>query len=324
VAFEVQDTGIGIAPDKTGRLFERFHQVDARISREYGGTGLGLTIAKQLTELMAGTIEVRSALGAGSTFTVRLPLPMAEEEHAAEAGPPLPAVAFPLRILVADDVSDNRMLLRLYLRDLAAELIFAKDGLEALAAATQERFDLILLDLHLPRKNGGEVIAALREHEARSGLSPTPVVVVSADEARNTIPGQAQIYFLPKPASRDEVIGAIHRHAQPLSPVARGTARLPESIVYLGQGMRELMPAFLGNRRRDLTNLREYLRLQEHDRLVELCHAFHGVTGSFGFAHASELSRELQLAVQNGELERAGLVVGQIEDFFRETKIVYT
>ena len=174
----VADTGIGIPADRIARIFEPFAQADASTSRRFGGTGLGTTIARQLIELMHGRLDVESAVGVGSRFIVELPLqrggPIASVPDSA-----LPALP-PLRILVADDVPQNLELLTLALGRAGHQLVTASDGEEALTLFVAGRFDVVLMDVQMPHTDGLEATRCIRAHERQHGLSPTPIIALTA------------------------------------------------------------------------------------------------------------------------------------------------
>ncbi|KAB2968451.1 PAS domain S-box protein [Zoogloea sp.] len=174
----VRDTGIGIPADRIARIFEPFSQADASMSRRFGGTGLGTTIARQFIELMHGRIRVDSQVGVGSTFHVELPLPPGEAVAATQeqAVIDLP----PLRLLVADDVPQNLELLQLMLGRLGHTLVTASHGEEAVQAFAGGRFDVVLMDVQMPVLNGLDASRQIRRLEAESGRPPTPIIALTA------------------------------------------------------------------------------------------------------------------------------------------------
>jgi len=185
VRFAVVDTGIGIDPAVLERMFEPFMQADASMTREYGGNGLGLAIAKDLVERMGGTIAAESEPGAGSTFRFELPLPAAAAPALPPASEPAqrlaaaaedPAVA-PV-VLVAEDNQVNREIVVRVLERCGYRAHAVGDGREVLDALADHRYDAVLMDCQLPGLDGYQATARLRERE-REGHR-TPVIAMTA------------------------------------------------------------------------------------------------------------------------------------------------
>jgi PAS domain S-box-containing protein len=178
LTISVTDTGVGIGPDQQLRLFQRFSQGDGSISRQYGGTGLGLAICRSLTALMGGEIEVESEPGRGACFRFSVRAPACEPERAVEAEE-ISFETVPARILIVDDSPVNRELVGALLGVFGHELSEAPGGAEAVEAASQRPFDLILMDLQMPGMDG---LAATRAIRAGGALNrATPIVALSAN-----------------------------------------------------------------------------------------------------------------------------------------------
>lgn len=189
----VADTGIGIPRDKLGTIFEAFEQADGSHRRRYGGTGLGTTIARALVDLLGGRISVESEPDVGSTFTVEVPLGIATEVSAglqlAQSTPNIIAFDDPfvrhkarvraLRILVADDQPANLMMLKRLLERAGHTPRSVASGEDVLMALESEQYDAVIIDLHMPKLSGLDVLKQARFMEA--GRRRTPFIVLTAD-----------------------------------------------------------------------------------------------------------------------------------------------
>lgn len=182
----VADTGIGMTPETVARLFSAFTQADGSTSRRFGGTGLGLAIAKQLAVMMDGDVTVESEAGAGSTFTLSFRAGTGARRDAPDIAAERAAPLLPdsgqlrnARILVVDDNAVNRQILGLMLAPLGLSITEAENGREALEKLAAARFDLVLLDVHMPVMDGCQTIAAIRRSEASWGA--IPVIALTAD-----------------------------------------------------------------------------------------------------------------------------------------------
>jgi two-component system sensor histidine kinase/response regulator len=178
VRLQVIDTGIGIAANRIEHIFTPFTQADASMARRFGGTGLGTTIARQLTELMGGKISVTSREGHGSCFTLLLPLTVADAHHQPETtvSTKLP----PLKILIADDVPQNLEVLELMLNRDGHKVRSANNGLEAWTKFQEEIFDVILMDIQMPEVDGLQASRIIRDWEQVQQRPPIPIIALTA------------------------------------------------------------------------------------------------------------------------------------------------
>ncbi|WP_296630405.1 ATP-binding protein [Roseovarius sp.] len=184
IEFQVIDTGIGISADNLPKVFDDFMRVQDTSGDRPEGTGLGLGIARQLVKLMKGTIGVESELGEGSLFWVRLPLPAAKVtagqrpkvNAAPVVAPPIPARA--LDILVVEDNATNRVVLEGMLAGDGHKVYLACDGIEGVEAAQKQRYDLILMDISMPRMDGREATLHIRASQGPNAR--TPIVALTA------------------------------------------------------------------------------------------------------------------------------------------------
>ncbi|MBG0874187.1 response regulator [Burkholderia sp. 9777_1386] len=302
VAIGVSDTGIGMTDPQRAALFRPFTQADTSITRRYGGTGLGLALTKQLTQMMHGTVDVKSEPGKGSTFVVTLPLRAATDaqiaEHdAAQAGDAaLPSVA--ARVLVVDDHPVNRTLLQGQLVTLGYAADAADEGAAALRRCADTRYDLVMTDLNMPGMDGYTLAHVLRAQYP--GL-PIVAVTAHASAAEHARCAEAGIVaVLVKPVLLDTIDRTVRRYAQ----TAAAQAPAARTLVDLAQG--PLPP--------DVHTLLEASRAQSvaamHDAaarndIAALRHELHSLRGAFATIHehaVADAIGELQTIVHGGDL----------------------
>jgi signal transduction histidine kinase/CheY-like chemotaxis protein len=212
----VEDTGIGIAPDAKEKIFEAFTQQEGQSTRKYGGTGLGLTISKRLTEMMNGEISFRSEQRQGTTFEVRLrdvavsgTLPQTDAEEPASSEEKI--ISENKTILIADDVSINRMLLKAFFRDMNIHIIEAEDGLQALTAAQQALPDVILMDISMPVMDGYEAAKQIKEHITSKHIPVIAVTAHALPEDQQRILSAGFDGYLAKPVCRSVLFQELSR-----------------------------------------------------------------------------------------------------------------
>ena len=211
VVLRVRDTGIGFAAGEA--VFKRFEQIDASITRRFGGAGLGLAISRDLATAMGGSLECRSAPGQGSEFWTVLPLVEVRDAHASEE--PAPQAERSLRVLVADDHPTNLKVMSLILGEAQAEAVLVADGAEAVEAFKTQVFDVVLMDMQMPVMDGLSAVRAIRAWEVQHSRRRTPIMMVTANA-------------LPEHAAAATLAGADHHLAKPVT-----AAKLLQGIALL-------------------------------------------------------------------------------------------
>ena len=186
VQLAVRDSCIGISPENLDKIFMPFEQENGSTTRNYGGTGLGLTISRRLAELMGGSISVESTPGSGSCFKVNLPFSVVEESEAPLVSPQKATVSWdglPLRILLVENDQVSITFESSLLKKLGHEVAVAENGRECLACLEQGTFDLVMMDINMPVMNGEEALLEIRSKEKETSLH-LPVIAVTAYSMR--------------------------------------------------------------------------------------------------------------------------------------------
>ena len=329
LSLEVRDTGIGIAPEQIRRIFDPFAQADASTTRQYGGTGLGTTISRQLAELMGGRIEVESVQGKGSVFRVLLPLKVGQ--HTVRKSLNVTAELPPLNILAADDVPANLELLDIHLRKSRHKLTMARDGLEAVQLFQQQTFDLVLMDLQMPEMDGLEAARTIREWEAVHQRKPVPIVALSAsvlEEDRSAASAAGMDGFANKPLELPKLYAEMARvlkidaQLRAAVPQAPG-ADLPQtgfhvidwaagverwgSLATLQQALRRFAREY-EHSAAQLQSLREALQWPD---LAAAAHRLRGAAGNLALTTLHSMAADLEMAARQQD---AALADRQLRD----------
>ena len=208
---EVEDSGIGIPISALEEIFESFEQVERGMVRSQPGIGLGLSIALKLASLLGGRIEAQSRIGEGSAFRCLLPICMPSDSYAFETVPPT-VFAQPKRILLAEDNSLSQKVVSYVLGEGGYEFDVVPDGQSAVEAARTRQYDLILMDLQMPKMDGLEASTDIRR---LPGYHDTPILAFTAagpDECRNVCRDHGLQGFLPKPVRHHELLAVVRKH----------------------------------------------------------------------------------------------------------------
>ncbi len=342
--FVVTDTGIGMDPATLARLFQRFVQGDESRSRRHGGTGLGLEISRSLARLMGGDIGAHSVVGEGSRFVVRLPL-----RAVTAAAPALPAPAATagadephLRVLVAEDHPVNRQYMAALLDGMGHEAVFATNGMEAVQALHDGRFDVVLMDLHMPLLDGVGATLAIRALPD-SAAATVPIIALTADaftQTRERCLMAGMNDFLAKPVSPDKLAATLRRlfgreaagdaaHAAAPEPVAAdaGALLLDRSTLdgALHAMSRERLAAVLRSFFDDGPQIVQQLRAALRDgQALDLrvrAHAVRGAALNFGLAALAQTAQALHEGATHVPAHEIARLIQRFEDQLGASRI---
>jgi len=224
ICFDVEDTGIGIRPDKQELIFEEFTQVNGSSTRKYRGTGLGLSITKKLAHLLGGELSLTSELGKGSVFSLRIPAGVdvesrplfdkyklvTESNQVVKTSDIAGQDKLCGRVLVAEDTRSNQLLIKLLLERSGLEVTIAEDGKEVVQKALSEPFNLIFMDMQMPNMNGYEATRVLRRKGLKTAIVALTAYAMKGDEEKCIAAGCND--YLAKPIDSEELLKIICKH----------------------------------------------------------------------------------------------------------------
>ncbi|MEQ9423465.1 MAG: response regulator [Cyclobacteriaceae bacterium] len=215
--FVIEDTGIGVEPEKLDLIFESFSQANYDASRKFGGTGLGLAITKKLLDLFGSEIKVQSEIGKGSIFSFEIEMELAQKSNVDKAGI-IDEKALQIkdyRVIIIDDNLVNRIMVIRFLEKWGVKCTGVESGRKALEIIEEEAFDLILLDLQMPEMDGFEVAQKIRSMKSERLLS-IPIIAISADSAQNIynkIVAAGMDDFISKPFKPNELFNLVYNYS---------------------------------------------------------------------------------------------------------------
>ncbi|MFC0481702.1 ATP-binding protein [Gellertiella hungarica] len=315
VRFEVQDTGIGIDEAGIAKLFQPFTQVDASISRKYGGTGLGLTICKQIIDKLEGELGVRSELGAGSTFWLEIPTKIAEviSDQPPAARSPNELANLPSgHVLLVEDNAVNQQVATRFLERLGQKITIANNGVEAVEIARRERFDIILMDMQMPEMDGIQATRRIRAEVP----DVAPIIAMTAnasDDDRRRCIEAGMVGFESKPITLKRLRHVLETHLKPgdlpaaVEEIAAATpapveeadgfseARRNELIEALGEDVfNELVETFFEDAGQIMESLQHALGGEDAILIDRLLHTLKGAAINVGLNDVADLAHSMR------------------------------
>ncbi|MDP1525181.1 MAG: ATP-binding protein [Rhodocyclaceae bacterium] len=357
VRFEVQDSGIGIAPAAQARLFQSFSQADSSTTRKFGGTGLGLAISKQLVTLMQGEIGVISEEGQGATFWFELPLeigktvvpdeqelPVADEtagtatvkaiDTSAGNGELRAALTQGRLVLLVEDNLTNQKLAQIQLRKLGYETHIVADGQQAVAAFDTLPFAAILMDCQMPVMDGFEATTLIRKAEAAEGRPRIPIIAMTAnamqgDRERCLAIGMDD--YLSKPINSEQLRNTLAHWTQQLAPLAKAGAPSPAASPHpvdfsplrdlCGNDaavLTELLGLFIATTPPLLDRLIATIAQQEVQATKAIAHEVKGACGNLGFNGMMQIARRLEESLAANDWAMTEAVAAELAAAYRQ------
>jgi CheY-like chemotaxis protein/HPt (histidine-containing phosphotransfer) domain-containing protein len=290
--FDVADTGVGLSAEATEHLFAPFTQADASTTRRFGGTGLGLAISKRLAELLGGDIVLRSTPGEGSVFslTIEMDSPdgvaISELPPSGTSGDQAPNGSLHARVLLAEDTPDSRDLFVYYLEEAGVEVETVADGLAAYertlaAAASGTPFDVVLMDMQMPKLDGERATLRLRQVGYTGAVVALTAHAMGSEREKCLRAGCDA--FVSKPVEPEELLAAVRRYTLARrAPSFEHPATL-KSTLSGGRALMELLAKFIDNLPERLSAIEQSLAAGDVPGVARLAHQLKGSSASYGF-----------------------------------------
>lgn len=326
VRLEVCDTGIGISEEQSEHIFAEFAQVDSEDSRRFGGTGLGLSIAKGLVDLMEGRISVSGEVGRGACFAVEIPLEGRAAEMAPVAAAESPALAnrkFPgFRVLLAEDSATNRKVIEASLEKLELTVESAVNGADAVQMAAENHYDLILMDIAMPKMSGLEAARKIRSGDGMSKDCKIIAITANAfEEDRENCIAAGMDDFISKPidiaefrerAGRWLLASRSHRY-----PTVKTTLVDLETFNQLkkdtGNVLPDIFKLFVDECGERMTAISAAYRDSDWKTIMDHSHALKSSSGSFGAIKLQAFAREMEEAAKDANQATMDVLFIQLE-----------
>ncbi len=353
IRFDVEDSGIGISPQQQHRIFNAFNQADASTTRRFGGTGLGLAIVKQLSNLLDGEISVKSQVDKGSTFSLIIPAGVevgAEGlitkckriETTSNRKTEIKDIKMSGKILVAEDDPVNQMTIKAILEKANLDVTIASDGLEAVERADSEQYDLVLMDMHMPKMNGCDATKTLRQKGFDKPIVALTASVMKSDLDQYIKAGCNECQA--KPINRRKLFETLAKYLSCSSgnvsdkvdqlksqvdelnelvtdgksemelSMNGSESQIPEDAIDV-QGLldevedrqlvKEMIGVFLKSNGERIDRLGEVIKAADTKELTELAHSLKGAAGTLQVTRLAQLAHQLEDAGIKGDLKTA-------------------
>jgi len=314
----VADTGIGISEDQQKIIFDRFTQANDSLNQQHGGAGLGLAISQKLTHAMGGQLIVQSVLGKGSVFSCLLPLPPAapsERRRLRLDASLIQPENFPeLKILVVDDIRENIDVVKMYLKDYPVHIQTAENGQEAFEYFMVDAFDIILMDVRMPVKDGITATQEIRSIEKLRTTTPQIILAVTAhafQEQRNKFLKAGFDGVLTKPFFKRELLQTLFKYTTTDQALSSPKMIGNKAIGYyletdqpgkIPESLQSMLPDLLQTIAKDLSSMKSSLQDKDYKSIYIRAHSLKGVAGMFGFQKLASLITDLSQTVKAGDL----------------------
>lgn len=300
---KVVDTGIGLSSKQMSKIFNPFTQADSSTTREYGGTGLGLHLSKQLAEKLGGDISVESVTGKGCTFTVSTSMGDISKSKKLLSVPEIkPASIQPIldnkkpmftgKVLLTEDNTDNQRLISMYLNKMGAGVTIANNGEEAIKEVTNGEFDLILMDMQMPIMNGVDATKNLRGQGYKKPIVALTANVMKADVKDCFDAGCDD--FIQKPIIQQQFLENVSKYLKKIEVADEVGQPITSTLLIDEPEMLDLVERFVSRIPQFILNIKQSYENKNWDELRQNIHNLKGTSGNFGFEELYEISTSIE------------------------------
>jgi len=297
------DTGIGLTQNQISKIFNPFTQADSSTTRQYGGTGLGLYLSKQLAIKLGGDISVESTPDVGSSFTVTVATHNTENIKLLAYMPKVDVLssqpiidrythAVEGKVLLAEDNLDNQKLISMYLRKIGADVVIANNGKEAIELTENENFDLILMDMQMPIMNGIDATVRLKKMEY-----PAPIVALTANAMKEDIDTCYEAGcsgFLQKPISQQNFFDTVVQYLHPIELDLTKPLPITSTILIDEPDMIDLIEKFVARLPEYITKITKSHNEKDWENFKKSVHDLKGTSGNYGYNDLFKLMQEIE------------------------------
>ena len=318
IIFEVIDTGIGMSAEEKENIFNSFEQADSSTTRRFGGSGLGLTLSKQLTEMLNGELSVESIVNKGSRFTVKLTIVEAENsrmlhdsaykntvEKQNELNTEIPKLKG--NILVAEDNLDIQDLVKLLMKKVGVDLDVVENGQQAIELAIKSKYDLILMDIQMPVMDG---LTAMKELQQQKYTQPVIAVTANAMQNDRDVYNAAGFSdFISKPINRKELYLLLTKYLKQRKTFESEKTVLTSNLLTDEPELIDLIDKFMTR----LPVMQDAINKAYTDNKVEelsaLIHQMKGVGGGYGYPMLTELCAKIEFQIENKDADNTKALI---------------
>ena len=321
--FVVSDTGPGLSDEQQLRLFTAFSQGNQSISRKYGGTGLGLYISKQLTEILGGHIKVTSQEGQGSQFAVYMPWVEANNKTLLTSQPQVDEILqrqvqtevdipqLSGHILCVDDNQDNRQLVSFLVAKTGATLTLAEDGQQAINVAEDTPFDLVLMDMQMPEMDG---IQATKHLKSNGFITPIVMLTANVDsQSKSQVLAAGAVEHFAKPIDSSKFYALLSKYLGADS-VTIDSPKISKTLSEFDN----LVANYKASFEQKLADIQQALAENDWHKIKQLMHKLKGSAGSYGFQQISDFALLVEEKIEQNDLDEAKRFLADMENCMRE------